>query len=50
MTTPIAGHLLHLFTNDMEPLRIWHVKTFGCIAQTRRGFLTVFDAGETAGR
>jgi predicted enzyme related to lactoylglutathione lyase len=44
---PIAGHHLHLSTNDMEPLRTWYVKTFGGAAETRRGFLSaVFDAGE----
>lgn len=43
----IAGHHLHLSTNDMEPLRTWYVKTFGGAAETRRGFLSaVFDAGE----
>jgi catechol-2,3-dioxygenase len=47
MTVPIAGHHLHLSTNDMEPLRTWYVKTFGGAAETRRSFLSaVFDAGE----
>lgn len=46
-TIPIAGHHLHLSTNDMEPLRTWYVKTFGAAAETRRGFISaVFDAGE----
>jgi len=44
---PIAGHHLHLSTNELEPLRTWYVKTFGGVAETRRGFLSaVFDAGE----
>ena len=47
LKVPVAGHHLHLSTNKMEPLRTWYVKTFGGIAETRRGFLSaVFDAGE----
>jgi catechol 2,3-dioxygenase-like lactoylglutathione lyase family enzyme len=43
----IAGHHLHLSTNDMEPLRAWYVKTFGGSSETRRGFPSaVFDGGE----
>jgi len=44
---PIVGHHLHLSTNDLEPLRAWYVKTFGGVAETRRGFPSaVFDGGE----
>jgi catechol 2,3-dioxygenase-like lactoylglutathione lyase family enzyme len=44
---PVAAHHLHLSTSDMEPLRAWYVKTFGGLAETRRGFPSaVFDAGE----
>jgi catechol 2,3-dioxygenase-like lactoylglutathione lyase family enzyme len=43
----IIGHHLHLSTNDLEPLRAWYVKTFGGVAETRRGFPSaVFDGGE----
>jgi catechol 2,3-dioxygenase-like lactoylglutathione lyase family enzyme len=43
----IVGHHLHLSTNDLEPLRAWYVKTFGGVAETRRGFPSaVFDGGE----
>jgi catechol 2,3-dioxygenase-like lactoylglutathione lyase family enzyme len=43
----IAGHHLHLSTNDVEPLRAWYVKTFGGLSETRRGFaVAAFDAGE----
>jgi catechol 2,3-dioxygenase-like lactoylglutathione lyase family enzyme len=47
LKAPIIGHHLHLSTNDLEPLRAWYVKTFGGIAETRRGFPSaVFDGGE----
>jgi len=47
LKVPIAGHHLHLSTNDIEPLRTWYVKTFGGASETRRGFPSaVFDAGE----
>jgi catechol 2,3-dioxygenase-like lactoylglutathione lyase family enzyme len=47
LKVPIAGHHLHLSTNDIEPLRAWYVKTFGGASETRRGFPSaVFDAGE----
>ena len=43
----IVGHHLHLSTNDLETLRAWYVKTFGGVAETRRGFPSaVFDGGE----
>jgi catechol 2,3-dioxygenase-like lactoylglutathione lyase family enzyme len=43
----IIGHHLHLSTNDLEPLRAWYVKTFGGVAETRRGFPSaVFEGGE----
>ena len=43
----VAGHHLHLSTNEMEPLRAWYVKTFGGLSETRRGFPSaVFDGGE----
>ena len=44
---PIVGHHLHLSTDDLELLRTWYVRTFGGVAETRRGFLSaVFDGGE----
>jgi len=47
LKAPIVGHHLHLSTNDLEPLRAWYVKTFGGVAETRRGFPSaVFDGGE----
>ena len=47
LKTAIVGHHLHLSTNDLEPLRAWYVKTFGGVAETRRGFPSaVFDGGE----
>ena len=47
LKVPIAGHHLHLSTNEMEPLRAWYVKTFGGLSETRRGFPSaVFDGGE----
>ena len=47
LKVPIAGHHLHLSTNEMEPLRAWYVKTFGGTSETRRGFPSaVFDGGE----
>ena len=47
LRVPIAGHHLHLSTNEMEPLRAWYVKTFGGASETRRGFPSaVFDGGE----
>ena len=47
LKVPIAGHHLHLSTNEAEPLRAWYVKTFGGLSETRRGFPSaVFDAGE----
>src|SRR6476660_8069738 len=47
LKVPIAGHHLHLSTNETEPLRAWYVKTFGGLSETRRGFPSaVFDAGE----
>jgi catechol 2,3-dioxygenase-like lactoylglutathione lyase family enzyme len=47
LKVPIAGHHLHLSTNEIEPLRGWYVKTFGGASETRRGFSSaVFDAGE----
>jgi catechol 2,3-dioxygenase-like lactoylglutathione lyase family enzyme len=47
LTVPIAGHHLHLSTNEIEPLRAWYVKTFGGASETRRGFPSaVFDGGE----
>jgi catechol 2,3-dioxygenase-like lactoylglutathione lyase family enzyme len=47
LKTPIAGHHLHVSTNEMEPLRAWYVKTFGGSSETRRGFPSaVFNGGE----
>jgi len=49
LSVPIVGHHLHLSTTaaNMEPLRSWYVKTFGGIAETRRGFASaVFNGGE----
>jgi catechol-2,3-dioxygenase len=47
LKVPIAGHHLHLSTNEMESLRAWYVRTFGGISETRRGFPSaVFDGGE----
>jgi catechol 2,3-dioxygenase-like lactoylglutathione lyase family enzyme len=44
---PVVGHHLHLATNDLEGLRAWYVKTFGGIAEIRRGFISaVFNGGE----
>jgi catechol 2,3-dioxygenase-like lactoylglutathione lyase family enzyme len=49
LSVPIVGHHLHLSTTaaNMETLRSWYVKTFGGIAETRRGFSSaVFNGGE----
>jgi len=47
LKTGIIGHHLHLSTNDLESLRAWYVKTFGGVAETRRGFPSaVFEGGE----
>jgi catechol 2,3-dioxygenase-like lactoylglutathione lyase family enzyme len=49
LSVPIVGHHLHLSTTaaNMETLRTWYVKTFGGIAETRRGFSSaVFNGGE----
>jgi len=49
LSVPITGHHLHLSTTaaNMETLRSWYVKTFGGIAETRRGFASaVFNGGE----
>ncbi len=43
LKTAIVGHHLHLSTNDLEPLRAWYVKTFGGVAETRRGFPAPFS-------
>src|SRR6185295_2492083 len=47
LSVPVAGHHLHLSTTaaNMETLRSWYVKTFGGLAETRRGFASAVFNG-----
>lgn len=40
LPTPIAGHHIHFFTQDVPGMQAWYVKTFGAIAGTRAQFQT----------
>jgi catechol 2,3-dioxygenase-like lactoylglutathione lyase family enzyme len=38
LATPIAGHHVHFFTQDVPGMQAWYVKTFGAIAGMRAQF------------
>jgi catechol 2,3-dioxygenase-like lactoylglutathione lyase family enzyme len=40
LPTPIAGHHIHFFTQDVPGMQAWYVKTFGAIPGTRAQFQT----------
>jgi catechol 2,3-dioxygenase-like lactoylglutathione lyase family enzyme len=40
LATPIAGHHVHFFTQDIPGMQAWYVKTFGAVAGTRGQFQT----------
>jgi catechol 2,3-dioxygenase-like lactoylglutathione lyase family enzyme len=40
LATPIAGHHIHFFTQDIPGMQAWYVKTFGAIAGMRGQFQT----------
>lgn len=38
LATPIAGHHIHFFTQDVPAMQAWYVKTFGAVAGMRGTF------------
>ena len=40
LATPVAGHHIHFFTQDIPAMQAWYVKTFGAVAGKRAQFET----------
>jgi catechol 2,3-dioxygenase-like lactoylglutathione lyase family enzyme len=40
LTTPIAGHHIHFYPQDIPAMQAWYVKTFGAVAGKRAQFQT----------
>jgi catechol 2,3-dioxygenase-like lactoylglutathione lyase family enzyme len=40
LATPVAGHHVHFFTQDIPAMQAWYVKTFGAVAGKRAQFET----------
>src|SRR5215469_10790559 len=40
LATPVAGHHVHFFTQDIPAMQAWYVKTFGAVAGKRAQFQT----------